>query len=384
MVLLGVLLLGGAVLAQSSSAAAQVPVSSFKTTPPLPLTQAEKNSLQTLFTKLRPATLRIEECEAKNCLAPDGIGTGFLIGEGGLALTAYHVVFKAQNLTARTSDGKKYAVNVIGYDDQNDLAVLKVNVPRNTVFLPLASAAPKVGEAVLAIGNGGGSYLSAKTGRLLALNSEASRADFPPGTLKLAAPLIPGDSGGPIINARGEVTGVVSFISVKQAQSQDELRGISEQELLSRITAYAVPVTSGDKRLTELKNGAKREAPVIGVQITNQFTLLTELPEAMFAEANRELNLQLGNTPGAFFNAVSPGSPAAKAGLQPLRYDNKGKRVQGDIVTAVNGKRIVNFSEFQFAVRAFSPGDTVTLSVLRNNKPLTLKMTLVGRSTVDN
>jgi len=70
--------------------------------------------------------------------------------------------------------------------------------------------------------------------------------------------------------------------------------------------------------------------------------------------------------------------------LQPLRLDANDERVSGDIVTAVNGKRIVNFSEFQYAVRAFRPGDTVTLTVLRAGRTLQVPVTLTGRSQVRN
>ncbi|MDB5044353.1 MAG: serine protease [Deinococcus sp.] len=358
-----------------SSAAPSTPGSAAQrrasnSTAAVPLSTSEKASLSSLFTKSRAATLRIEQCAPNNCADPDGIGTAFLISADGLALTAYHVVFQAKNLSAQTVDKKRYAVEVVGYDDQADLALLRVKVPKGTPFLPLATLRPAVGDAALAIGNGGGDFLTSKTGRLTALDAEAGRADFPAGTLELNAPLIPGDSGGPILNAKGEVTGVVSYISV---QGQGNSR---------RIQSYAVPVTTNDPHLAALKRGEKREAPVIGIGIGGTLAALTDLSESDFAEANRVLELDLGATPGAFFTSVSAGSPAAKAGLQPLQYNEEGKRVRGDIVTAVNGKRIINFLEFQFAVRSYAPGDTVTLSVLRGGKAIEVKLVLTGRSTV--
>lgn len=333
--------------------------------PVKPLTAQENAALQALFTKLRPATLRIEQCPVNACTEPGGVGTGFLISEGGLALTAYHVVFQASALSARTSNGKRYPVTVVGYDDQYDLAVVQVGVPKGTPFLPLAKAAPKVGDAALAIGNGGGAYLRPKFGRLTGLQSEAGRADFPPGTLELSAPLVPGDSGGPIINRAGEVAGVVSYVSV---------RGEDENSL--DIHAYAVPVTATDARVAELRRGVKRDAPVIGISLEGEWSLLANLPESAFVES------KLGKTAGAFFTRVLPGSPAAKAGLQPLRFSAKGDLLGGDIVTAVNGRRIYNFSDFQYAVRRHAPGETVTLSVLRGGKSISVKLTLAARSTM--
>lgn len=370
-------LLGG-VAAYAQTAPAQS--SPTRTTPPAaaerrastptPLSTSEKAALDALYRKLRPATLRIEDCPPTNCVEPGGVGTAFLIGDG-YALTAYHVVFASKTLSAQTLDKKRYAVQVIGYDDQSDLALLRVNVPAGTPFMPLAANRPAVGDSALAIGNGGGDFLVQKTGRLTGLDSDAGRADFPPGTLELNAQLIPGDSGGPIINARGEVMGVVSYISVGGPRA-------------GRITAYAVPVTRTDERLAALRRGEKRDAPVIGIGLTPQLDFAFALPADKFAEFNRVFDLNLGTTPGAFFTNVVPGSPAAKAGLQPLTLDDQGKRVSGDLVTAVNDQPVTNFSDFQYAVRRYRPGETVTLSVLRGGKKIEVKLTLAARPQIQN
>ncbi|GGL14682.1 S1C family serine protease [Deinococcus radiotolerans] len=332
-----------------------------------PLSAAEQATLQALVSRVRPATVRIEQCVPTRCDNPDGIGSGVLISADGLILTAYHVINGARDLSVQLLSKTRYPAQVIGYNDQDDLALLRVNVPAGTPFLPLAAAKPAVGDTALAIGNGNGAFLTSKTGRLLGLDSDPGRADFPPGTLELNAPLIPGDSGGPVVNTRGEVTGIVSYISLAPG---------------SGPRSYAVPVTLSDPRVAALKRGEKRDAPIIGIGLDGVFSDLFYLPSEGFKELTKLLSL--GETPGAFFTSVRRGSPAAQAGLKPLILNAASKRVSGDIVTAVNGKRIVNFAEFQYAVRAFQPGDTVTLSVLRDGKPLEVKLTLVGRSTLSN
>lgn len=342
--------------------------SSAPTSTPRPLSDAEKQSLQALFSKVRPATLRIEQCDlnvAGACDDPDGIGSGVLISADGLALTAYHVVEGASKLSAQTADRKRYAVTVVGYDDQYDLALLRVAVPKGTPFVPVAGSRPGVGDAVLAVGNGGGRFLQPKSGRLTGLEASAGPggATFPPGTLQMNAPLVPGDSGGPILNARGELTGIVSYISISRSRGP---------------ASFAVPVTAGDPRLADLRAGKKLDAPIIGIGLGYPFSSLMTLDSTDFKQISELLNL--GNTPGAFFTSVVQNSPADRAGLKPLELDQQNQRVSGDIVTAVNGKRIVNFDEFQYAVRSYKPGDTITLSVLRDDKPLTVKLTLIGRS----
>lgn len=335
---------------------------------PAPLTAADTAALRALYEKLRPATLRIEDCPPNDCTDPDGVGTAFHIGDG-YALTAYHVVQDGRNLSAVTLGKGRYTLEVVGFDENSDTALLKVNLPAQIPSMPLATARPAVGETALAIGNGNGTFLTLKTGRVTGIDVASDQATFPSGVIELNARLQPGDSGGPIINARGEAVGVISYISVAR-------RGA--------ITSYAVPVTRSDARLAELRRGVKREAPVIGIGLDPRLDFLTNLPADRFAEANDLLGLDLGSTPGAFFTRVSPGSPAARAGLQPLDYDGDGKRISGDIVTAVNGERIANFSDFQFAVRRYQPGDTITLRVLREGKTLDLTLTLVPRTAVRN
>lgn len=336
-----------------------------------PLSNLEQRKLTTLYAQVRPATFLIADCPVNKCKPTDGLGTGFLIGSDGTALTAYHVVFQIRHPSVMMSNGKRYEARVIGYDDQHDLAVLKVKVPRGTPFLSLTSDEFNPGDAVLTIGNGGGEFLKPKTGRLLALDAQAGRADFPPGTLQVNAPVLPGDSGGPVLNTQGEVGGVVSFLTLNAP-------AVSEGTP-ARTLGYAVPVTADNPRLNALKRGLKRDAPIIGVGLNGPAALLFDLDAGSFQKETLAQGLKLGKTPGAFFTSVAAGSPAAKAGLTPVNYQGK-----GDVVTHVDGVRVLNFSEFQFAVREHAPGETVTLTVLRGGKTLKLKMKLVGRATVKN
>ncbi len=169
------LLLGLSLAAGQGAAPSSVPSAPGAATPGpatvQPLSAGEQQGLRSVFTKTRPGSLRLEQCPVTgSCDEPDGLGSGFVIqsdASGTLALTAYHVVFGARKLEAVTLDKTRYPVTVVGYDDGHDVALLKINVPagRRLAILPLAAAAPKVGQSALAIGNGNGDFLVSKTGR---------------------------------------------------------------------------------------------------------------------------------------------------------------------------------------------------------------------------
>lgn len=363
-------------LVQGSEAIPSRPLAKLAELKQAPLSYKEQETLRQVYQQSRPATVRLEGCESKKCRTPDGVGTGFFISADGLLLTAYHVIFRSRNLTAVLSSGERYLVEVVGFNDQQDLALLKLldtperqHPSKSLAFLPLTSTQPLVGEAVLSVGNGEDKFLRQATGRLMRLSAEAGQADFPPNTLEFSAPLLPGDSGGPLINSRGQVVGVVSFIRIKDANKE----GASE-----RITAYAVPVSQRDPRLLSLKRGEKEEAPVIGVSLSGLFMTMVDLPAAEFPEVMGSLGL--GNRAGAFFTAIVSGSPAEKAGLRPLSCQPK--VCSGDLVLAVNDKRINNFSEFQYAVRQYRPGQEVSLRVWRAGKEVKLKLKLEARSAI--
>ena len=318
-----------------------------------------------LFTKTRPATFRLEQRSASDPNEPDGLGTGFFIGKDGLGLTAYHVVFGAKALSAKTLSGARYPLQVVGYDENNDVAVVRVKVPGSVPFLPLAALPPKIGEGALAIGNGGGAFLLPKRGTLRELNVKSDRADFPSGTLKLDAPLIPGDSGGPIINAKGEAIGIVSYIQVGSDSS----------------ASYAVPVTRSSPLLAALEKGQKVDASVVGVNQDNLGALFDNLRDEAFPA------LGLGPKPGVVFTGVERSSPASKAGLVPLSQLTPGSQdtlptFSGDVILAVDGQPVRRFLDLLQQIRPRRVGETVNLSVQRGDKLVNLKLTLASHAEV--
>lgn len=318
-------------------------------TPPA-VSQTLPNELPTntsdLFQATRPAVVQVESLNTRTREA--GLGTGFFISEGGQVMTAYHVVSTGQLFRVRTLEGRTYRARVTAYDAAADVALMQVEgrTP-GFPFLPLAGAEPRVGQEVLAIGNSGGDFLQPRRGVLLRLGAEAGRADFPQGTLEMSAPLAPGDSGGPILDGTGEVIGVVSFIRLDESNQTR--------------ASYAVPVTQDSPLVAALLAGEQRDVPVVGLNLDQVHSGLTDPPGAVIARVVRD-------------------SPAEEAGLRGARFDADGNLLEiGDVILSVNGRRVRDANDFIRTVRGDATiGDTIRLGYIRDGEEREATITLVG------
>ncbi len=280
-----------------------------------------------------------------------GIGSGFFISPDGALLTAAHVVLGApgEPLTVTLSDGRELSAHTIGYDEQRDLAVLQVQ-GSGFQALPLAAQAAGVGDATVAIGNSRGAFDGGRAGRVTGLNASLD-ATFPNGLTASSMPLAPGDSGGPVLNARGEVVGVSDAIS----------------EVNGQFSSYFVPVTRSSAIVGQLQAGLKRGVPVLGVSI---------------ADARGALN-----EPGALITGVQSGLGAARAGLRAATLreyrDENGELSQqvtdADVIVAVDGRAVRAPEDLVAYLRAKAAGDTVTLSVRRGAQTLSVPVRLSAK-----
>ncbi|MBS3967483.1 MAG: serine protease [Truepera sp.] len=350
----------------------------------LPPIEAPEGVLAEVFELARPATLRIEQRLPGAPLRqpPLGTGTGFFIAPEGLVLTAYHVVQGRNQLLAVGPENQRYALTLLGFDAFLDLAVLQAEVPGMVPYLPLAPAEPRLGRAVVAIGNSRGDFLQGRAGRVTRLGVAASRINFASGTIELTAALAPGDSGGPVLTSDGEVVGVVSFISfMPDGMSAEEsyvppfLRGLITPR---QFASYAVPVTTGSEVLADLRAGVRRDVPVIGF-----------VGGANYDPLNPN-DLDLGPRAGAIVREVAPNSPAARAGLRSARFQEVfnsqgelvGRRLQADVIVAIDGVPTRTFDEVLGIVFRRQIGEVVTLSVQRGDELLELVLTLGARAEV--
>ncbi len=359
--------------------------------------------LKEIFKQARPATVQIKVFSPSLFSSfVQGMGTGFFISPDGFLLTAYHVVEQARDkkLIALSIDGESYNLEIVSFDAYLDLALLKAKVGNRKVpYLDLDTYSPRTGTEVLSIGNSGGDFLAARLGYITRLNVSASRVDFAPNTIEFNSKLAPGDSGGPVINPKGKVIGVVSYISyIPQDIIERSKRFVPEalHEVLEPIlpkpyAAYAVPIAKDSEVITSLLAGQARDVPVIGIYGGNY-------DPKIFSE-------DLGPLAGALVDRVPTSSPADKAGLQncELRlkqiiikhkagclayFPPQGHLPEGytinhaDVIVAVNGKRTENFSDLLTTIRNHQVGEVVTLTIQRNDQIIELELTLGAQAEV--
>ncbi len=278
-------------------------------------------------------------------------GTGMIVTSDGYILTNKHVIDGASKITVVLDDGTSYTdVEVAAVDPLNDVAFLKIKDVNNLKPVTLGdSKTVAVGQQVIAIGNALGQYqnsvtagIVSGTGRsLTATDSTGSVSEELSDMIQTDAAINSGNSGGPLVNAAGEVIGINTATS-----------GTAEN------MGFAIPISSVKgmlKQLMETGKASRAYVGVYGVDIT--------------ADVAKEYNLPV--SAGAYlyntskYSSVIKDSPADKAGLKDK-----------DIVTAVNGAKIGTAGSLSSLIGEYKPGDTVQLTVIRDGKEIAVNVTL--------
>ena len=271
-------------------------------------------------------------------------GSGFIFSDDGYILTNYHVVEGATSITVSTYDGTKYDAKLIGYDESNDVAVLKIDATGLTPAVIGDSDKLNVGDSVVAIGNPLGELTFSETsGIVSALNREVTMSNNTTMDLiQTDCAINSGNSGGALFNMYGEVVGITN---AKYSSSSS-----SSSASIDNI-GFAIPINQVYGIVTSIIENGYIEKPYIGVSV------LTVSDETQ----------KYGLPGGASVQSVTKDSPAEEAGLQT-----------NDIITAVNGTEITSSNDLVKLVRASTPGDSLELTVYRQGETLTVTVT-VGR-----
>jgi S1-C subfamily serine protease len=290
------------------------------------------------------------------------LGSGFVITKTGFIVTNFHVVEDAVNVNVSFSNEEAVRASVVGVDPSTDLAVLKVNTPPRGLT-PLRfgrSATVRVGDAVVAIGNPFGYERSVTAGIVSAIGRvlQAPNELAIDNAIQTDAAINPGSSGGPLLNARGEVIGVNTQITTGSQASGSV--GIG----------FAVPVDTVRTVTAQIIRGGKVEHAFLGVQTAP----LTEDIGRLF---------RLGTNEGLLIDSVVPNSAAEKAGLRPGRrtviVGGESWRLGGDIIVAVDGQPVTTAERLRAILARMRPGDKIEVTVYRGDDRVVVPVTL-GRA----
>jgi len=313
--------------------------------------------LAAVFERISPAVVSIQAMKI-NKAKPQRrfetiVGSGVIIDKDGQILTNAHVVDGAASLTVTLDSGNKTPARILGLDPVLDLALLRVD---STAALPTArlgdSAAVKVGDEVVAIGNPIGLDQTMTRGIVSGLNRLLPGISDEP-MIQTDAPINPGNSGGPLVDRCGGVVGINTLIS-EDAQS----------------IGFAVPINAAKSVLRDLRELGRVVRPWLGMQgraVDNKLAGVVRLPV----------------TPGYLVEVVYDGSPADRAGV---RGGNLSVVVQGeeyllggDILTAINGTSIRTHSDYVTRVKTLRVGQRVKISVVRDGQPREMTLTVSER-----
>jgi serine protease Do len=274
-------------------------------------------------------------------LRPFGLGSGFIVSSDGYIVTNAHVVENAEEINVRLTDKRELKAKVIGADPRSDVAVIKIDATNLPTVKIGDTKKLRVGEWVVAIGSPFG-FANTVTAGIVSATSRENLSGDP--NLD-AVPFIqtdvavnPGNSGGPLLNMRGEVIGINSQIFSRTGS----FAGIS----------FAIPIDYAFNVADQLMKTGKVTRGRIGVGIQN---------------VNKDLadSLGLGRAQGAAVSNVEDGSPAAKAGLEV-----------GDVILKIDGRPVEGSADLSRTIRGLKPGTRVNLNIWRSGKARDLAVTV--------
>ncbi len=334
----------------------------------IPADSDDAMSVQEIYRHAGPGVLQVTSTSVDSSdpffgpQARVSLGSGFVIDKDGYIVTNYHVIESARQIEVNFSGDDRVQATIVGVDPSTDLALLKINAQARALTpLPLGdSDAVRVGDAVVAIGNPFGLERTVTAGIVSALQREITA---PNGytidkVIQTDAGINQGNSGGPLLNARGEVIGVNSQIEPGNTGTGNP--GIG----------FAVPSATLREVVSQIRERGKVEHAYLGV--------LTQPIDEVLARTYR-----LPVEQGVIIVEVVPGSPADDAGLKDgdrqVIFGGTSYVLGGDIVTAADGEQVASPDDLRRLVAEKDPGDAMTLDIRRGESKRTVSVTLGRR-----
>jgi S1-C subfamily serine protease len=291
----------------------------------------------------------------------EGAGSGFVIDPRGYILTNFHVVQEAQSIEVVLGDQSKYAAKFIGADQRNDVALIKID-PKGKPLTALHlgdSSSLQVGQKVLAIGNPFGFQSTLTTGIVSALGRtvQTSQTTFIDEAIQTDAAINRGNSGGPLINSRGEVIGINSAIYTPSGTTA----GIG----------FAIPINTAKSIANDLITDGRVHRAFLGVET---------LPVGGWLSEALDLPVQ----EGLLVELVTRGGPAAAAGVRGgdrvAQAGMRRIRIGGDVIVAIDSQKVANQFDVNVILNRKRPGDTVNITVYRGATKMDIPVKLGERT----
>jgi S1-C subfamily serine protease len=356
--------------AQGATAATQLsgPMGTFQLTnaSAAPAYDTEEQQNIGVYKKALPSVVNITSTEVAfdffyGPVPQEGQGSGFILTKDGLILTNNHVIGNAQRVEASLSDKKKYKAKVLARDPNHDLALIKIEAPNLTPVTLSDSRSLVVGQRVYAIGNPFGLNGTMTRGIISAIRSVRSPNGAPiEDAIQTDAAVNPGNSGGPLLNSRGDVIGITTMIASNGA---DQSSGIG----------FAIPINTARAILDDYAKYGYIRRPTLDI---------VTLP----ISPNIADQIGLAADYGVLIERVLPGGAADKAGLHGgtvKRYmGNTPIMLGGDLIIAMDGDDITSPQDLAEAMNSHRSGDVVTLTVFRGRRKMDVKVTLGDQKDV--
>jgi len=348
----------------ASTAALKGPMGSFELTEAdaAPAYDTEEQQNIAVYKKALPSVVNILSTAVAfdffyGPVPQQGQGSGFILDKQGHILTNNHVIDNAQRVEVTLSDKHKYKATVVGVDKGHDLALLQINNAPDLQPATLSeSTSLTVGQRVYAIGNPFGLSGTMTRGIISAIRSLRGPANSPiEDAIQTDAAVNPGNSGGPLLNSRGEVIGITTLIANNGA---DQSSGIG----------FAIPINTAKAVIADFAKYGRIRRPSLDI---STLAIGPDIAEQIGLPADY----------GVLIQRVLPGGAAEKAGLhggtQRAGYlGNMAVMSGGDLIIAMDGQEIANTQDLAAAMNSHKADDEVTLTIFRGRRKMDVKVKL--------
>ena len=336
---------------------------------PLELTEAEAAPAYTaneqnnisVYKRVLPSVVNITSRQVVfnffyGTVPQEGQGSGFILDRAGHVLTNFHVVEGAnRGIQVMLSNKSSYAAKVVGTDKVHDLALLQINAPNLQPVTLANSSDLSVGQEVYAIGNPFGLSGTMTRGIISSIRSIRNGDGAPiEDAIQTDAAINPGNSGGPLLNSRGDVIGINTMIASNGA---DQSSGIG----------FAIPINTAKAVLGDLTRYGRVKRPSLGIV---SYAIGPDLAEQMGLAADY----------GVLIQRVIPGGAAERAGLhggnEQAYVGNTPIMLGGDLIVGIDGQQVTEPQDISAIMDKHQAGDTISVTILRARKQMTLKLIL--------